>query len=285
MMSFRVQRYTNTAGLTLVADVGGPADAPTVILMHGGGQTRHSWAGTMKQLVGHGYQVINLDARGHGESDWAPDGDYRPSSRADDLMAVLATVRRPVALVGASMGGITAFYAIGRSKVPIADALVMVDIVLRPNLEGSKRIIGFMNSNAGGFASVEAAADAVAAFYPERPRPRDISGLNKNLRLKADGRYYWHWDPRMLDMSERAEPPEFFDALAEVAGNVTVPTLLVRGAKSDIVDDAGVAEMLRLVPQTEIFDVAGAGHMVAGDRNDPFSAGVIAFLKRNLPVG
>lgn len=285
MMSFHVQRYANAAGLTLVADVGGPADAPTVILMHGGGQTRHSWAGTMKQLVGHGYRVINLDARGHGESDWAPDGDYRPSSRADDLLAVLATVRRPVALVGASMGGITAFYAIGRSKAPIADALVMVDIVLRPNLEGSKRIIGFMNSNAGGFASIEAAADAVAAFYPERPRPKDISGLNKNLRRKADGRYYWHWDPRMLSTPERAEPPEFFNALSEVACNVTVPTLLVRGGKSDIVDDAGVAEMLRLVPQTEVFDVAGAGHMVAGDRNDPFSAGVIAFLKRHLPVG
>lgn len=283
MTSPRIQRYTNAAGLTLVADVDGPSDAPTVVLMHGGGQTRHSWAGTMAQLVGHGYQVINVDARGHGDSDWPSDADYSHAARADDLMLILATLRTPVALVGASMGGMTAFYAVGRSETPIADALVMVDIVVRPNQEGAKRIMGFMDANLNGFASVEAAADAVAAFYPERPRPADISGLNKNLRLKPDGRYYWHWDPRMLTMPESAEPPEFTTGLVDVAANVTLPTLLVRGGKSDIVDDEGVAEMVRLVPQIEIFDVAGAGHMVAGDQNDPFSTGVVDFLRRHLP--
>lgn len=287
MTSTRVERFHTADGLNIVADIGGPEDAPTVVLMHGGGQTRHSWAGTMGQLIARGYHVVNVDARGHGESDWAENGDYRIPTQSKDLLTVLATVGRPVALVGASMGGMTSFYTVGTTNPPAADALILVDIVLRPAEEGAQRIADFMTANLDGFASVDEAADAVAAYYPERPRPKDSSGLLKNLRLREDGRYYWHWDPRMLGLSERdsAEPPKFFDELVAVAKNVTIPTLLVRGGKSDIVDDAGVAEMLAHVPQTEVFDVAGAGHMVAGDKNDPFSAGVLDFLDRHMPVG
>lgn len=284
MSNGRIERFQTPSGLTLVADVDGPDEAPSVVLMHGGGQTRHSWAGTMGQLVGQGYHVVNVDARGHGESDWAPDGDYRIASQAQDLLAVLRRTGRPVALVGASMGGMTSFYTIGSTPYPIADALVMVDIVLRPAAEGATRIKAFMSANPDGFASIDEAADAVSAFYPERPRPKDISGLGKNLRLRDDGRLHWHWDPRMLGSNDSPEPPNFFEELVAAAARVTIPTLLVRGGKSDIVDDRGVAEMLRLVPQTEIFDVAGAGHMVAGDRNDPFSTGVIDFLGRYLPL-
>jgi len=68
--------------------------------------------------------------------------------------------------------------------------------------------------------------------------------------------------------------------LLDAAAGVTIPTLLVRGGHSDIVDDAGVAELRRLVPQTEVFEVPEAGHMVAGDRNDAFNEGVIDFLRR-----
>ncbi|KKC27878.1 alpha/beta fold hydrolase [Sphingomonas sp. SRS2] len=270
-------------GLRLVGDVGGRPGAPTVILMHGGGQTRHAWAGTMGRLIDQGYRVVNLDARGHGDSDWSPSGDYGLQAMARDLRTVLATVGRPVALVGASMGGMTAFLAAGESDEPIADALVMVDIVLRPAKAGSERITSFMRANPEGFATIEEAADAVAAYYPERTRPKDISGLNKNLRLRENGRLYWHWDPRLLDSIQSAEPPNL-PGILQVAHRVTLPILLVRGGKSDIVDEAGVKEMLELVPQTEIFDVPGAGHMVAGDKNDPFSAGVIAFLEKHLPV-
>lgn len=282
MSSYETRRFAG-AGLTLAGDIGGPQDAPTVVLMHGGGQTRHSWAGTMDRLVAGGYRVINYDARGHGDSDWAPDGSYKLSELSADLLAVLRTVKRPVALVGASMGGMTAFHAVGSSPEPIADALVMVDIVLKLAPAGADRIRAFMRSHPNGFASVEEAADAVSTYYPERPRPKDVSGLRKNLRLREDGRFRWHWDPRILDLGQRAEPPGPFEELQRIAANVTVPTLLVRGGKSDIVDDEGVADMRRLVPQTEVFDVAGAGHMVAGDMNDPFSAGVIAFLERHLP--
>lgn len=284
MTDFAQYRFATPGGINLVGDIAGPRNGPAVVLLHGGGQTRHSWAGAMKRLVASGYFVVNYDARGHGDSDWSPIGDYSIPALASDLRAVLSTIQRPVALVGASMGGMTSFFAIGSSERPIAKALVMVDIVLRPAAEGAEKIHRFMTSHRNGFRNLAEAADAVAAYNPERPRPSDPNGLRKNLRLREDGRLYWHWDPRLLEVSPSSEPPSFTDALESVSSHVTLPTLLVRGQRSDIVDDEGVAEMLALVPQTEVFDVVGAGHMVAGDRNDVFNEGVISFLSRHLPT-
>lgn len=283
-MKISERRFAASDGVVLVGDVAGPEDAPTVILLHGGGQTRHSWAGAMNKLAGNGYHVVNYDARGHGDSDWSEDGDYSLKVRADDLRTVLSTVKGPVALVGASMGGMTSFYAVGTSDHPIANALVMVDIVLRPAPAGVVKIQQFMRANPNGFASVEEAADAVSAYNPDRPRPKDPSGLLKNLRLREDGRFYWHWDPRMLETRPSAEPPAFNNELVHVSSRVALPTLLVRGGNSDIVDDHGVAEMRSLVPQTEVYEIPGAGHMVAGDKNDPFIEGVIGFLARHIPL-
>ena len=279
------RRFRTPDGLELAADVAGPPDAPTVMLLHGGGQTRHSWGSAMTRLVEDGYAVVNYDARGHGDSDWSESGDYSLTALASDLAAVRETIPAPVALVGASMGGMTSFYASGSRGAGFAEALVMVDVVIRPAAEGVQRIRDFMTAHQDGFADLAEAAAAVAAYNPDRRRPRDPSGLRKNLRQREDGRLYWHWDPRLLDVSPNPEPPSFSDALAAVSGAVAVPTLLVRGGKSDVVDDAGVAEMVRLVPQTEVYEVPLAGHMVAGDRNDAFNDGVVSFLRRHFPPG
>jgi pimeloyl-ACP methyl ester carboxylesterase len=283
MSEFEQRRFVTRDGLGLAADVGGPADAPAVVLLHGGGQTRHSWSGAMRHLVGEGYFVVNLDSRGHGDSDWAPDGEYSLAALAADLEDVLATIDAPAALVGASMGGMTSFYAVGHAERPLARALVMVDIGLQAAPAGAEKIRRFMMANGDGFASLEEASEAVATYNPHRPRNRNPEGLLKNLRLRDDGRYYWHWDPRLIQTSPTPEPPDYIVALRQVSSRVTLPVLLIRGGFSDIVTDEEVAEMRRLVPQTEVFDVAGAGHMVAGDRNDAFNEGVLTFLRRHHP--
>ena len=271
--------YITHDGLRLVADIGGPADAPSILLLHGGGQTRHSWAGAMHRLLAEGYRVINFDSRGHGDSDWSDSGDYSLRARGADVQAIIGDAR-PVALVGASMGGMTSFYAVGMGLVPSVTALVLVDIVLRPAPAGVEKIQSFMRAHGDGFATIEEAVEAVVAYNPERRAQRDPAGLMKNLRLREDGRLYWHWDPQMLAARPSAEPPAWAEELLLASRNIAIPTLLVRGGRSDIVDDAGVADMVRLVPQTEVYCVPEAGHMVAGDRNDAFNDGVVDFLKR-----
>lgn len=275
-----VHRYAVDDGLSLVADVGGDPSAPAVILSHGGGQTRHSWGTAMKRLLADGYRVINVDARGHGESDWSPIGDYRIERFAADLKAIVATLPGPPALVGASMGGAASLIA--AAEPGLASALILVDVVPRLNPEGAERIIAFMRARPDGFDSIDEAADAVAAYYPQRPRPRDPSGLMKNLRRHADGRLHWHWDPAFVSRSQVvSEPPRFTEKLYEAARRIAVPTLLVRGMESDIVSEESIAEFRVHTPHLEVCDVLAAGHMVAGDRNDAFNEGVARFLRRH----
>ena len=274
-------RIPIAGGLSLTADVAGPRGAPTVVLGHGGGQTRHSWDKCEQQLALAGYFAINYDLRGHGDSDWSPDGDYGIEARAHDLIAVAGRGSQPVALVGASLGGITALVAASLG-FEVA-AIVLVDIVPKMSPVGVAKIQSFMTAHGDGFASHAEAADAISAYYPDRPRPKDLSGLSKNLRLGEDGRYRWHWDQRMMT-NTRADPSYMLDLLDKADWTDRVPTLLVRGMKSDIVTEDGVADLRRRIPALEIVDIRGAGHMVAGDRNDDFNAAVIEFLSRVMPA-
>jgi pimeloyl-ACP methyl ester carboxylesterase len=283
--AFETRRYAGSGGLFLTADVGGSAGSPPVIFMHGGGQTRHSWREATMRLVAGGYHVISLDLRGHGDSDWSASGDYGLENFAADLLAVISTLRMPPVLVGASLGGSTGLYAVGNSAEPVARALVMVDVVPRVDPGGAERIVSFMRSHPDGFATIEEAIDAVAAYNPHRPRPGDPAGLMKNLRRKANGRLYWHWDPQIVKTSSRLEPPDLVEPLLTAASRVRIPTLLVRGLLSDVVTDAGVAELSGVLPGLEIYGVANAGHMVAGDRNDVFSKAIGNFLRRHAPAG
>lgn len=280
----RVQTYIAPDGVQLVADIGGPESAPAVIFLHGGGQTRHSWSGATRALIDRGYQVINYDARGHGDSGWSPTGQYALDDRVADLRAVTDRLDVPFALVGASLGGATSIHAVALGLRP--QSVVLVDIVPHAEMQGVARIVNFMSGNLGGFASLDEAADAVAAYNPDRPRPSDPSGLMRNLRLKEDGRLYWHWDPQIMANPSiaRTHHDLLVASADQMARQGDVAVMLIRGLRSDIVSDAGVAAFRSMMPQLEVVDVAGAGHMVAGDRNDAFNLGVIDFLARTLPV-
>ena len=272
--------------LRLVADHWLPVEAPRAggaVLLHGGGQTRHSWRNAGDRLAARGWETWSLDARGHGESDWAPDGDYRLDAMVADLKAVLAALPEPPVLIGASMGGLTALIAEGEDP-GLARALVLVDVTPRIEQAGVDKIANFMRSGMNGFATLEEAADAVQAYNPLRRRPSNPEGLKKNLRLR-NGRWYWHWDPAFIagmpdDSKRDMLDPERHE---RAAAALTLPVLLVRGKESDVVSEDGAANLLRLVPHAEYVDVSGAGHMVAGDDNDVFSVAVLDFLSR-LPA-
>jgi pimeloyl-ACP methyl ester carboxylesterase len=267
--------YTTDAGLRLVGDAWGASDALPVVLLHGGGQTRHAWGSTAQSLAERGWYAIALDMRGHGDSAWAPDGDYTIDAFVADLRSVLRHLRQPHVLIGASLGGMTSLLTEGEAPQPVSTALVLVDITPRVEPQCAARIRAFMTARPDGFASLEEAADTIASYLPHRPRPKNLNGLSKNLRLRANGRYYWHWDPQLLSASNRCRDAE---RLLRVARALRVPTLLVRGKLSDIVSDATQAEFLAAVPHAQYVDVAGAGHMVAGDQNDTFSKGILDFL-------
>lgn len=264
--------------LTIAGDAYGSTAAPPVLLLHGGGQTRHAWGGTAAALARRGRYAVSIDLRGHGDSGWDPDADYSVDAFARDLRAVAGRLRAKPAVVGASLGGLAALVAQGESSDPPASAVVLVDIAPRVDPAGVTRIIEFMKAAPDGFASLEEAAEAVASYVPHRPRPRDLNGLKKNLRLGADGRYRWHWDPRFMHGDRRPGATQNPDRLETAARALRVPTLLVRGRQSDVVSEDGARAFLAVVPHARYVDVSGAGHMVAGDQNDPFTEAVVRFL-------
>jgi len=283
MTGRRVLRFS-AEGLTLVGDGYGDPAAPPVLLLHGGGQTRHAWGGTAAALAQAGWYAIALDLRGHGESSWDPAGDYSIEAFARDLVAVAAGLPRTPAVVGASLGGLALLIAQGEMAARPAAAAVLVDIAPRTDPVGVERIIRFMSAHPEGFASLDDAADAIARYLPDRPRPRDLSGLSKNLRRGPDGRWRWHWDPRFLRSERRPTVTQDPERLEAAARNLRVPTLLVRGRMSDVVSAASVQAFLAQVPDARFVDVCGAGHMVAGDRNDAFTEAVVAFLAEHHPA-
>ncbi len=266
-------------GVTLRGDAWGAPQLPSVLLLHGGGQTRHAWAGTGRRLAEQGWRALALDLRGHGESDWSPDGVYGVEVFLADLRAVLRGLAEPPVLVGASLGGWLSLLAEGESEARVCRALVLVDVTPRLEPRGVSRIIDFMSARPDGFGSLEEAADAVAAYRRHRDRPADLAGLRKNLRQGDDGRWRWHWDPAFLRPGPRPVRYADTDRLLEAARRLVVPTLLVRGRESDVVSEEGAAEFLRAAPHARFVDVSKAGHMVAGDRNDTFSTAVLEFLR------
>ncbi|MGE0211859.1 MAG: alpha/beta fold hydrolase [Parvibaculaceae bacterium] len=256
------------------------------VLVHGGGQTRHSWRSAAKAFAREGWSTITLDQRGHGESAWIADAAYGFGDYAADLKAVVEGLERQgfgrAVVVGASLGGIAGMIAAGELGVPMR-GLVLVDITPKVRLEGVERVINFMRAHAReGFGSLEEAAASISAYLPHRRPPSDLSGLAKVLRKDKEGRYRWHWDPLFLD-SRSGDRGVLEGRLSEAVRRIRFPILMVRGRESELVGEEEARAFLTLAPHAELADVGGARHMVAGDRNDAFTDAVLGFLRRLEP--
>lgn len=275
--------FRGDKNLTLVADEwnrGAPeiADRPTILMLHGGGQNRFSWKNTGQVLADRGFHVIALDARGHGDSDRAPNAEYTVDALSTDVLQVLEQIGRPVVLIGASMGGLTSILVAEQAGPEKVTKLVLVDVVPRFEKGGSARIRDFMFSHVHGFENLQEAADAISEYLPQRKRPKNLDGLKKNLR-ERDGRWFWHWDPAFLTAPDD-DPFVRVERLEQAAIDLTIPILLIRGKLSDVVSAEGVQDFLTKVPRAEFVELADAGHTAAGDDNDAFTEAVVSFVTR-----
>lgn len=279
-----------TGNVRIVADRFGDPRARAVVFLHGGGQTRRAWGRAAAAVAERGWQAVTVDLRGHGESDWSSEGDYRVVSFAGDVQELLRHVPPRPVLVGASLGGFTAMLLAGELSPGAASAVVLVDIVPNMDPSGATRVHAFMADRVeSGFGSLDEVADMIAEYNPHRPRPADLDGLTTNLRRRGD-RWYWHWDPKFISGTAASPPFEIIDtdrmyaAVAVIVGD-GVPMLLIRGQMSDLVRQDTADQFRARFPQVEYTDVGGAGHMLAGDRNDVFAEAVLGFLARQVDAG
>jgi pimeloyl-ACP methyl ester carboxylesterase len=272
-MDFATVRFDGD-GLTLCADAFGEPAAPPVLFFHGGGQSRRAWRGSARRVSVAGYYGLTFDLRGHGDSDWADDGDYDARAYGRDVARLLEGFQQPVTLVGASRGGQASL--IGAASCPDNVSMIMLaDVVPRLRDDGVNDVRWFFARSANGFATLAEAADVLGQIGHDRPA--DPAGLARAMRQDERGRYFWQWDPRAVD-PRFLNPPSEGEAVTSAAALVRCPVIMVRAEHSNVVTSEGVAHFRSITPQLQVIEAKGVGHMFTGDRNDSFAEMLLSYL-------
>lgn len=263
-------------GLTFHYTEWGAASQPPMLCLHGATQTAHSWDDVAPELSAS-YRVLCLDQRGHGDSDWAPDGDYSRETQAADIDAltdVLGLSR--FVLIGLSMGGINAMTFTARHPAKVK-ALVIVDVSPEIQASGVEHIRTFVQA-ADELDSFEAFVERAHQFNPRRSLENIRSRLSYNLKQLPSGKWTWKYDKalRSLEGGFQGNP---LANLWEDVRTIGCPTLIIKGGESDILSSDSAAKLQANIPNSRLAVVAGAGHSVMGDNPDGFVAAVREFLK------
>jgi pimeloyl-ACP methyl ester carboxylesterase len=260
-----------------VLEWGDPAARPLVML-HGGALTAHTW--DVMCLALPEYRCIAPDLRGHGDSDWAPDGDYSANAYRRDLEALLAHlgVERCV-LIGNSLGGATALrYTAERSPAEQPEALVLVDIGPEMREAGRRRLRNFTDAPRE-LESVEAFVERAVAFNPLRNRSVLRRSLLNNLRQLPSGKWTWKYDPDRFGRGPNgAPPPTAADRWRDVQ-RVECPTLVVRGGTSDMFLDEDAQKLAATLRHGQWIRIENASHTVQGDQPLALANAVRDFLE------
>jgi pimeloyl-ACP methyl ester carboxylesterase len=255
-----------------------------MVLLHGHGNEAHLWDDFAPCVAPH-YRVIAVDQRGHGDSDWDPEGRYEPEAMADDLEAITAAldIDRFV-LIGFSMGGRVAMTFAGRHPERLA-GLVLVDIGPEIDLRGALRIQGeIAEQRAPVFTSVEEYARMLSLNYPAGAPEALLRMARYGLRQRDDGLFELKMDPKLradrpMDEAARAKEQVQTEAHWKALAALPCPTLVVRGAASDILSQDVADRMVdEVIPNARLAVVPQAAHSVATDNPAGFAEAVTAFV-------
>lgn len=252
----------------------GGSENQTIVFLHGGGLTAHSWDIVCTGLRS-GFRCLALDLRGHGESEWSPEMDYAISSHAEDLASFieLCQIDRPI-VVGMSLGGKVALrYALDHEPL----ALVLVDAGPVVQDAGRQRIMDFI-TQPDELGSIEEFVERALAFNPRRDPVQLARSLTKNLMRLPDGKWTWRYDRRHYGRaSDEAELSAERRAWLSVR-SIQCPTLIIRGAESDVLSHDDAIGLAHEFPNARLVEIPDAGHTVHGDNPPAFIDALDVFL-------
>jgi esterase len=248
---------------------------PPIVFLHGGALTAHTWDLCCLALRDD-FHCIALDQRGHGDSDWAPDADYSIAAQREDVRGFVDDLGiARFNLVGMSMGAINALAFAIQYPQRLAH-LVLIDAGPEVRRPGSRRIRDFVNGSAKP-ETIEEIIERALAFNPRRDPEILRRSLMHNLRRQADGTWSWKYDRRRFQQMGEAHAAER-RRLAETLANVTCPTLVVRGAESDVFHDEDAERLAQRLPDGRWVKIPRAGHTVQGDNPKDLAAALREFL-------
>jgi len=240
-----VREFTGFGGVKIIADVYGREDHPCVLLLPGGMQSRRVWRNAAIALARAGRYVVSIDLRGHGDSEKPADKNYSLDAFIADLVAVLAQLSSRPVIVGSTLGGWIALIAIGEAKAPLATGLVLTN----PPPEVTSQ-------------SAQALSETVQRRFTEHP--------DENAFVESAA-------------SEDLSFSKLDNRILTAAKQLKIPTLIVRGAESDLSSSRSAAALAELIPVVEIAEIEGGGHYVAFDNADEFNAVLLEFMEQYIP--
>ena len=244
-MSLRyVREFKGFAGIRLEADDIGSADDPSIVLLHGFGQTRKVWEDVAIGLEQAGRHVINVDLRGHAGSEWPSDGRYDFTAYVEDLRAVLGQMRTRPVVVAASHSAWIATMALAEDAATLASGLIFVDPPADHDAKAVRAVANRMSVALGQSLNRTDYDDAIFAAF-------DIHGVG--------------------------------EALSEAAAHIGLPSLIIRGALGQIDPDSAQPAFVDSLPNVEAIDVDGGGLLIMAERAEAFNGLMIDFLERKQP--
>ena len=270
-------RFVTANGLRFHYLEWGSPDNPPMLLLHGFAQTCHSWDFVALSLCDR-FRVIALDQRGHGDSDWATEGDYSPEAHQQDIHAIVEALGiTGIILMGLSMGGRNALtYA--ASHPSGVKALIIVDAAPQNQRLGTENIRRFVQQE-DELGSVDDFVERVRSFNLRRPVEQIRGSIMHNLKQLPSGRWTWKYDRLLRSPGRRMAPdPEATRRLWRYVESLRCPTLVVRGEKSDVIALETAEAMQARILNSRLATVEGAGHLVMGDNPAGFERAVTEFL-------
>lgn len=257
----------------------GRPDAPTIVLLHGGHQSAHSWDLVSLSLA-QKYRVLALDQRGHGDSEWARDVEYGNHTMSLDAEAFMQAMGldKPT-LIGHSMGGRNSMLLAKRAHAMLR-ALVIVDVGPEVSDRGRAAIMGFVQGNQE-FDDLDHFVANVQKYDPYRTRAHIERTVKYNLLQRADGKFISKCDynPRRLGIVRGTGPLE--SITLDDARGFDLPTLLIRGENSNILEADAAERFAAALPRGTLVTVPNCGHNVHGQNTKGFLEALGAFLAAN----
>jgi pimeloyl-ACP methyl ester carboxylesterase len=246
---------------------------PAVLFLHGGSLTAHTWDLTCLGLRSE-FRCIAPDLRGHGDSEWPADGDYRLERYAEDVEALAEALGlERFVVVGHSLGGVTAIEYAGGGDDRLL-GLVLVDVGPVVHTQAGERVRALGDATAG-LETFDEYVARLRALNPRRDERLVRRGLEHNLRRLPSGRWAWKWDGRRVQAHSLSDLKERFAQLWERVDDIACPTLVVRGGRSEVLPRPDAYELAARLRDGRVVEVADAGHTVQGSN----PAGLLEVLR------
>ena len=277
--AFGVDKFVTVHGLPLHYVEWGQPGTPSLVLLHGFQSNAHTWD-TFSAAMAGTYHVVALDQRGHGDTDWAPGGEYTPEAFIRDIVGFIEALQlAPAMLVGHSMGG-------RHAAMVAADhpACVRKIVIVDTPAELPPHMVTMLTQQSATaeappvetFATFEEVITHGRAQYPLTPEAELRHANYHNLYRGTDGKWRWRWDPMLL-VSRRRNRSLQGDLYAFLR-RVSCPALLIRGASSPLLTPEIAQKMLQALPNGQMMEIAAAAHTVNADNAVEFERVTAAFL-------